>query len=201
MVKVDIREVREMLLGLKNENREMAGKILRTVVRLTAQYVIRSHVDGARYTPAYSGNMLANWQVHLRGKQAEYNPLPHYKERQPLADEELGFEPMNGYANISYKQLAHEKMRELSEATYNITWNSKVVFENTAPYEVKAGTVTGISDLSGKAFTETLRNVNFRALSIGSIHAFALDVVPAVTAAVLAGHKHITYKTLSEKIE
>lgn len=201
MIKLNIKEVKEMLLDLKNENRQQAGKILRTVVRLTAQHVVRSHVDGARYTAAYSGNMLANWQVHLRGKPAEYQPLPHYKDRQPLAGETLDYEPLNGFASISYQQLAHEKLRELSEATYNITWNSRVVFENPSPYEIKAGTVTGVSDLSGKPFTETLRSVNYRALSAGSIQAFALDIIPAVAQAVIAGHSHITYKSLTTKIE
>lgn len=202
MINIDTRELREELLNLKNENRETAGKVLRTVVRLTAQYIVRSHTDAARHTPAYSGNLLSNWNLTLGGAAVNYKPLPSYLRREPLAGEDLHYPDLVNFSDVSYQQLADKKYREMSEKAYRIIWSSKVTLANASPYQVDdyGGSVSGVSDLSGKPFSVSLRPSNQQAVSAADIQMFALHVVPAVVAAVLAGHKQVTFKTLSEHI-
>lgn len=202
MIKIDMRELKQELLGLKSENQQMAAKTLRTVIRLTAQYIVRSHTSGARHTPAYTGNLLSNWQLKLGGAQADYRPLQHYLQRKPLSGEALRYDPLNGYAGTSYQALAGAKHRELSSKAYDIVWNSKVTLANVSPYQVDdyGGTVSGVSDISGKFFRVGLRPDNAQAVTESDVYAFALGVLPHVIQAVLEGHSHITYKTLSERI-
>lgn len=203
MIKLDIRELKEELLALKNENREMAGKVLRTVVRLTAQYIVRSHLDAARHTPAYSGNLLSNWNLTLGGAEVGYKPLPSYRLRQPLVGEDLRYPDLVNFSDISYQELADKKYREMSEKAYGIVWNSKVTLANASPYQVDdyGGSVSGVSDLSGKPFRVNLRPANQQAVSLNDIQMFASQVIPAVIDAVIAGQTHITFKSLSERIQ
>lgn len=203
MIKIDVRELKQELLNLKNENQQMAAKTLRTVIRLTAQYIVRSHTSNARHTPAYTGNLLSNWQLKLGGAQAEYHPLQNYLQRKPLAGESLHYDPLHGYADTSYQVLADAKYRELSSKAYDIVWNSKVTLANASPYQVDdyGGTVSGVSDISGKFFRVGLRPDNAQAVTESDVYAFALGVLPHVIAAVVEGQSHITYKTLSERIE
>ena len=202
MIKIDVRELKQELLTLKNENRQAAAKTLRTVVRLTAQYIVRSHTSNARHTPAYTGNLLSNWQMKLGGAQADYRPLQHYLQRKPLSDESLHYDPLHGYADTSYQVLADAKYRELSSKAYDIIWDSKVTLANASPYQVDdyGGTVSGVSDISGKFFRVGLRPDNAQAVTESDVYAFALGVLPHVIGAVLEGRSHITYKTLSERI-
>lgn len=202
MIKIDTRELKQELLNLESENKQVAAKTLRTVIRLTAQYIVRSHTSGARHTPAYTGNLLSNWQLKLGGAQADYRPLQHYLQRKPLAGESLRYDPLHGYADVGYQTLAGAKHRELSSKAYDIVWNSRVTLANVSPYQVDdyGGTVSGVSDISGKFFRVGLRPENAQAVTESDIYAFALGVLPHVIQAVLEGHSHITYKTLSERI-
>lgn len=204
-MKVNLSGIKEAILelqDLKHRNREAANRIIRVTVRLCAQHVVKSHTDAARHTPAYSGNLLSNWHITLGGKALPYRETSAYKQRQPLAGEELNYFPLNGYQEKSWQQLAQEKRRELSEATYGITWQSRVTLGNASPYWVTDdGQVEG-TGITGKYFkTRQLRPANTAAVSQAKLEAFVDQVVPKVIAAVLAGQSRITFNSLTEVID
>lgn len=189
------------LKALQEVNRATAGRILRVSVRLTAQYVIRDHVDSTRHTPAYTGNLLSNWYIALGGKAIPYNEVPAYRDRKPLSGESLGYEPHNGFQDITWKQLADQKYRELSAKTYDITGGSFVRLGNNSPYWISGDGVVSGEGVTGKPFSVKLRPENRAAKTEADIEDFIQGMMPAVVTAVLSGQRRITYHSLTEAIE
>lgn len=194
-----IREAIERLERLKTENRLKANRIMRLAVKMTAQYVIKSPDGANRHTPAYTGNMLENWYITLTNQHAAYQENDYYRKRMPLAGENVT--SLYGFQPFTYEQLADRKLRELAQRVKNITFNSRVKLINMAPYQAVAHDVVEGVGVTGQHFRQTLRPENYPAVIQADLDKFVAELMPALTAAVMAGRKRITIGMLSEEFE